>query len=246
MLARASNMTLVLVSAINFLNSLWGHWMKCQQLFLACLESLHQWNWYLAVWYSVNDSSVGCSRGGDPFWCSASSWGLLGWKWGGCRLAKSSSACPLSLLWVSRPCLLFFSTSSASSPVSPLPLSQSNYWSSCINCQHLPTWPCQWGGNSAPSWFSLWLNAPAPSFSMTERRCVSVYTHAHTSLVLWLCLAFNSIFICVCCSGNRTLVSPLHTNESFFFHLMLFSALLNLNGEWQPLSPSLSGNPSGN
>lgn len=144
--------------------------------------------------------------------------------------------------WVSRLCLPFFSTSSTSSAVSPLSLSQSNYWSSCINCQHLPTWPCQWGGNSAPSWFSLWSNAPAPSFSMMERRCVLGHIHAHISPVLWLCLAFNCIYICVCLSGNRTLVSPLHTNESFFLHLMFFSALLNLNGE-QPLSLGLSRIP---
>lgn len=45
--------------------------------------------------------------GHDPFWSSASSSCLLGWKWGQCRLAKST-ACPLSLLWVSRLCLPFF------------------------------------------------------------------------------------------------------------------------------------------
>lgn len=43
--------------------------------------------------------------GDYPFWCSASSSCLLGWKWGQCRLAKSVAACHLC---VSRLCLLFF------------------------------------------------------------------------------------------------------------------------------------------
>lgn len=60
-------------------------------------------------------------------------------------------------------CYLFFS------------LSQSNYWSSCINCQPSPTWPCQWGGNSVQSWSLLWWSALAPSFSTTGRRCVFVH-----------------------------------------------------------------------
>lgn len=37
--------------------------------------------------------------------------------------------------------------------------------------------------------------------------------------------------VCVCLSGNRTLVSPLHTNESFSFHLMLF--FCSIKSEWR-------------
>lgn len=152
--------------------------------------------------------------GDYPFWCSASSSCLLGWKRGQCRLAKSVAACHLC---VSRLCLLFFfffSTSSTSSAVSPLSLSQSNYWNSCINCQHLPTWPCQWGGNSALSWFSLWSNAPAPSFSTMERRCVMVYIHEHISPLLWLVLPLIlSLSLCV------SLWEPV---DLFFFYLMFF------------------------
>lgn len=157
--------------------------VKCDSscLLLTCLIHTEVTKWsvsnyyWLALEVSINETDIWlyvllimilllaalwCD---DPFWCSASSLCLLGWKWGQCRLAKST-VCPLSLLWVSRLCLLFFSTFSSPAAVSSFSLSQSNYWSSCINCQHLPTWPCQWGGNSAPSWFSQWLNALAPSF----------------------------------------------------------------------------------
>lgn len=50
------------------------------------------------------------------------------------------------------------------------------------------------------------------------------------------------VFICVCAclSGNLSLTP--RTNEPFFFHLMFFSALLNLNSE-HPLSLVLSRIP---
>lgn len=90
--------------------------MKCQQLFLACLESLYQWNWYLALSCFNNGSSVGCSL---QWWSILMPSIQLGPPWLEVRPVQAcqEQLCPssLSLLWVSRLCLLFFSTSSTSS-----------------------------------------------------------------------------------------------------------------------------------
>lgn len=213
MLDRALNMNSLSVSAVN---SQWGHWVKCQQLFSARLESLYQWNWYLALCSPDNASSVGSSL----WWLSILMLSLQlvpAWLEVRAMQACQERRC-LSPLCVKTLFALFFffSTSSTSSAVSPLSLSQSNYWNSCINCQHLPTWPCQWGGNSALSWFSLWSNAPAPSFSTMERRCVMVYIHEHISPLLWLVLPLIlSLFVCV----------SLGTSGSFFLLFDVFFLL---------------------
>ena len=62
----ARNRILVSVSVIKFFLSHWGHWVMCQQLFLARLDRLCQCYWYLALCSPDNDSSVGHS----PWWWS--------------------------------------------------------------------------------------------------------------------------------------------------------------------------------
>ena len=120
MLGRVLNTISVSVSAVmNFLNSHWGRWVKCQQLFLARLESFYQWNWYLALCSPDNDSSVGFSL----------------WRWSilmlGLQLVPSwlgargnagfcqEQRCP-SPLGVKTLFALFFSASPTSSAVSLL------------------------------------------------------------------------------------------------------------------------------
>lgn len=106
----------------------------------------------------------------------------LAWSEGDASLA--STALP-SLLCVSSLLLFCF----FNLLYSFLSHSQSNYWSSCINCQHLLTWPCPCEGNSARSWCSPWLNAQAPSFWMMERR-------------------YASLHLCFSLSGDQNFVLP--------------------------------------
>lgn len=213
MLDRALNMNSVSVSSVN---SHWGHWVKCQQLFSARLGT-DIWLYVLQIMVPL----LALHCGDYPFWCTASSSCLLGWKWGQCRLAKSIAACHLC---VSRLRLLFFFPQSL--PLPPLSLLCPSH--RAITGIHASTASvCQHDHVSEEGT----LRGHGFRCGRTRRHhrsqrwrggvCDSVYSWTHKpSLVTRL--AFNSVSICVCLSGNQTLVSPLYINGSFFLLFDVF------------------------
>lgn len=205
-------MNSVSVSAVN---SHWGHWVKCQQLFSARLGT-DIWLYVLQIMVPL----LALHCGDYPFWCSASSSCLLGWKWGQCRLAKSIAACHLC---VSRLCLLFFFLNLFHflRCLSSVPLTEQ-----LLEFMHqLPAFANMTMSVRrelcAVMVFAVVERAGTIVLNDGEEVCDSVYSWTHKpSLVTRL--AFNSVSICVCLSGNQTLVSPLYINGSFFLLFDVF------------------------